>query len=461
MSLRINLAGSRLWLLQLLLLVLGLLVSPFSMSTAYAVGSYDNATIANKALSYVGQWGGEACRAAGKLDSNNNGATVGGYGAGQCKTFVNCIVFLASGGSQYPVGGDYFQSFLNAGATEIMDINSLSKGDIVQVGQGTHTFIIVGKVSNNTFNVVDSNRSWDEKVQNYDRTFSLDSNTRAFRMGTVNTSLPPNLRIAYVNTSGEVWVKEGGITAGYTRIWNSTNPAVNVQLSPNRIAVVDASGRFWVNQWPLTATWTLQWSGVRSGTYQIADSNIAVLDNGTLKIKQGTGYSSLSNGWVNAGTSVVSFRMAQNGNLAAIFTNGVMYVGWGGYGSTWTPVASNLMSYDISNNVIGVVFNDWALRVMIGAPVNNYWRLALSNATSVQLSAGGNIAGVDTGGTLQVAWGGYGSSWTPVATNYSSSFVSDNMVAVRWGNQLNVKVGTASGPWTMDVANDTVAFAIS
>jgi hypothetical protein len=73
--------------------LLGLKVVP-----SYAVGSYDNAKIADIALGYLGKWGGEACRTAHKLDNHSTGKTVGGYGAGQCKTFVNCVVFLASGG---------------------------------------------------------------------------------------------------------------------------------------------------------------------------------------------------------------------------------------------------------------------------------------------------------------------------------------------------------------------------
>ena len=144
---------------------------------AKASGNYDNASIADKALSYVGQWGGNACK-----DSQKPGDS-----GGQCKAFVNCIVWMASGGSQN-VGGGYFQPYLNAGGSEITSVESLVKGDIVQVGEGVHTFIIVGRVSGNLFTVVDSNRNYDEMVTSYDRTVALDSNTRAFRMGAVNSA---------------------------------------------------------------------------------------------------------------------------------------------------------------------------------------------------------------------------------------------------------------------------------
>ena len=75
-------------------------VEAAGISTSGAVGLYDNAAIADKALSYVGRWGGEACRDAGKLDNGNTGTTVGGYGGGQCRTFVNCILWMVSSQTQ-------------------------------------------------------------------------------------------------------------------------------------------------------------------------------------------------------------------------------------------------------------------------------------------------------------------------------------------------------------------------
>jgi len=167
---------------------------------ANATGSYDNANIADIALRYVGQWGGNAC-----ADAHRSGLTGSTkvypaqavwdkkgrlvvMGDGQCKAFVNCIVWMASNYTQWVAGSDYFRGYLDNGGVEITDISQLSKGDIVQVGQGIHTFIIVGRRSDNVFNVVDSNHNMgDEMVANYDRSFALGGNTRAFRMGKANT----------------------------------------------------------------------------------------------------------------------------------------------------------------------------------------------------------------------------------------------------------------------------------
>jgi hypothetical protein len=160
-------------------------------------------------------------------------------------------------------------------------------------------------------------------------------------------------------------------------------------------------------------------------------------------------------------TSAVSFKESQNDNLAAELTNGIVYVGWGGYGSQWTPTASGMSSYAIANNAIAAVFGG-QLDVMVGAPVNNHWNAALSGAQNVELSADGNIGAEDINGGFDVAWGGYGSQWTspPVATNYVQAEVSDNQVGAIFGTVLDVKEGTALGGWSQ-VADNAVQFAIS
>ncbi len=145
-----------------------------------ATSEYVNASIADKALTYVGQWGGEAC-----VDSRKPGDS-----GGQCRSFVNCIVWMTSGGTQNLGGRDYFRTMLRAGGQEITSIDQLQKGDIVQEGQGRHTFIIVGRVSGNVFHVVDSNHHWNEKVSTYNRTVTLNGYKRAFRMGMTAPAAP-------------------------------------------------------------------------------------------------------------------------------------------------------------------------------------------------------------------------------------------------------------------------------
>lgn len=159
-------------------------VAPMAAPAA-AVGTYDNATIADKALTY---WSGSNTERASGAAACNDAQKPGDSG-GQCRAFVNCIVWMASNHSQNLGGASYFQPFLAAGGTEITDVNQLSKGDIVQKyvsDSDLHTFVIVSKMTNGQYMVVDSNHWSDETVGYYARSVTLNSTNRAFRMGTVN-----------------------------------------------------------------------------------------------------------------------------------------------------------------------------------------------------------------------------------------------------------------------------------
>ncbi|HYH74587.1 MAG TPA: hypothetical protein VD735_01365 [Candidatus Saccharimonadales bacterium] len=167
-------------------IVLSLL--PLSVVTpAQAVGSYDNALIADEALSRVGQNGG------------------------QCRAFVNAIIDQVSGGSQQPYTAgnkSYFQTFIDEDGVRITNSADLRKGDVVQKEEwdsspGLHTWIIVSHINGNTWNVVDSNHDSDGKVQNYNRTFTLSEMTRAYRMGTV--LVQPSAPASNVTTFAGNW----------------------------------------------------------------------------------------------------------------------------------------------------------------------------------------------------------------------------------------------------------------
>lgn len=147
-------------------------------------GNYSNAAIADKALSY---WSGSNTNRAPGAKACSDAQKPGDSG-GQCRAFINCIVWMVSGHAQNLGGTDYFAPFLNAGGTEITNRNDLVKGDIIQIGQGTHTTIIVSKVSDGQYMVVDSNHWSDETVGYYQRAVTLDANNRAFRMGKVGPS---------------------------------------------------------------------------------------------------------------------------------------------------------------------------------------------------------------------------------------------------------------------------------
>jgi hypothetical protein len=155
--------------LRLLVLPLLLAVGLVVPSASLAVGNFDNAVIADYAIGHYPN---------------------GSYG-GQCRAFVNNVV---SASTQLNVGTgwpDYFAGFENAGAQRITNVADLRKGDIVQSGQTEadphlHTFIIVGLVSGNLFDVIDSNHNVDEKVYRYNRSVSLSDSVRGYRLGAVS-----------------------------------------------------------------------------------------------------------------------------------------------------------------------------------------------------------------------------------------------------------------------------------
>jgi hypothetical protein len=169
---------SRTYRLRAILATIALLVGVTFVSTlvaspAQAVGSYDNAEIADYALTFDGQQKGE------------------------CRAFVNEVVAHVSGGTQSinTSGDGYFDSFLREGGQRITDYKALVKGDIVQLDDGSnlHTWIIVSRNTDGSYTVVDSNHLNDDGiVRVYSRTqfTDLSSTTRAYRMGTVLSSQP-------------------------------------------------------------------------------------------------------------------------------------------------------------------------------------------------------------------------------------------------------------------------------
>jgi hypothetical protein len=136
-------------------------------------GPYDNAAIANLALSQIGQH------------------------RGQCKQAVNDWVRAVSGGGQR-LGGDYHDNYAAQGGIQIGRDQAV-KGDIIQLDNPAnqrgyywpmHTAVVVShQAGSNVFDVVDSNYAGDERVRHhsYDPYRSAARRLRVtiWRMGTV------------------------------------------------------------------------------------------------------------------------------------------------------------------------------------------------------------------------------------------------------------------------------------
>ncbi|WP_457030857.1 hypothetical protein, partial [Kitasatospora sp. P5_F3] len=156
--------------------------------TAHAVGSYANANLADKALSYLGGSGSNACS-----DAHQSGGA-------QCKQFVNCIVYMVSGNSQWPVdpSGNYQKSYLDAGGTQVTASTAV-KGDIIQEGtydgDQLHTAIVVANNHDGSFDVVDSNYVSYGMVGHHSWTPPSGHVIGYYRMGTVAPAIPAGFNV--------------------------------------------------------------------------------------------------------------------------------------------------------------------------------------------------------------------------------------------------------------------------
>lgn len=164
---------------------------------------YDNGSVADVMLRYVGQNGVNVCRDAGRSQAY----------PGQCKQTVNCVLSIASGGRQYPVSGaNHNEQFRIAGGIE-QSSTGATKGDIIQIETSgmLHTAVIVNNLGNNRFTVVDSNWNYDTTVKVHD--WTLPSGAKIWRMGTVFPLSPPSASLPSC----------GAIAANTTCIWRLTS----------------------------------------------------------------------------------------------------------------------------------------------------------------------------------------------------------------------------------------------
>jgi len=151
-------------------------------------GAYDNARIADIALSELGR----------------KRTTPGPIDHGQCKQSVNDWVAGASGGTQR-LGGNYHSNYAAQGGRQVGRDQAV-KGDIIQLHNpanersyfsGMHTAVVVAHApGSESFDVVDSNWGYDGIVRRhawnpYQSARRYGLVVTIWRMGTVNAPPPP------------------------------------------------------------------------------------------------------------------------------------------------------------------------------------------------------------------------------------------------------------------------------
>ena len=414
-----------------MLVASGFLSGIVTAPPAAAATSYSNSSIADKALTY---WSGSnTTRAAGAKACQD--AQKPGDSGGQCRAFVNCIVWMVSGHTQNLGGSDYFAPFLAAGGVEVTATDALVKGDIVQVGQGTHTFFIVSKVSAGQYMVVDSNHWSDETVGYYQRAVALGGTTRAFRMGTVTggSSIANGTPRIGVLSGGQLIVKEGPLNAS----WLQVGGATSFKMSPNRLAIYNGS-QLAIKEGPLNATWLGVTGKVDS--YAVTDSRVAMLAGGQLSVKEGA----LNATWLQVGQGT-SFKMSPN-RIALLNSAGNLYVKEGPLNATWQLIAGGVKpgTFDVTDTDVAI--NSGGNLVIKHGPLNATWTLVDTTVTDFRMSPN-RLAILQADTALLV--GTFGQPLTVVSSGVGvGTFrITDTRVGISIGG-IAIKEGPLNATWT-------------
>ena len=377
---------------------------------AFAVGTYDNASIADKALTY---WNGSNTnRAAGSAACSD--AQKPGDSGGQCRAFVNCIVWMVSGGTQNLGGSDYFTPFTNAGGVEITNVDELAKGDIVQSGQGTHTYIIVSKVSSGKYMVVDSNHWNDETVGYYQRDVALDSTNRAFRMGTVGgTSGSTSDRISLLDAGHAIWSKTTTSNGGWGQ-QSGLDTAKSISVGGNNQLLIDLCDAVWAKDTAGNGGWTQETNCGSAKNAYVSNTGLQVILDfcGAIYAKKGIG----NGGWgQQAGCSAGKAVAVSNTGLFVIhnYCNAL----WAKYNlgnGGWSQETScdSVQKFDIGGDVQALVDLCGAIYARNGN--GNVWtkEADCNAAKAIEVGMNGRQAILSPDDTIwskdTIAFGGWG-----------------------------------------------------
>lgn len=326
-------------------------------------------------------------------------------GGGQCKAFANAMVNLASGGTQSPSG---YQSGWAALGTQVSSADA-AEGDIIQITPAGSTDSTVESI--------------------YEAHLNPDgSSPPAYHLHTAI--------IVSNNGSNSFTVVDANFTAPYTVGEHTFDP------------YTWAAGSI-IDIWQLGTV-----SGGSAGA--TAPDRIYTLDtSGNLSVKDGA----LDAGWTLLDQGVVAFA-ASDDMVAALDTSGELWVKWGSPYAVWQPTATGISPGDfaVTNDMV-VVLNsvgDLSVQTSPGA----MWTLVMNPVQSFAVSPGDHIAALMTSGDLNVLWGPVGSGWTDVTHGVTQFTITDDMLAVTWGNYLAVMTGSVDAGWTVAL-NPVQSFAVS
>lgn len=254
----------------------------------------------------------------------------------------------------------------------------------------------------------------------------------------VEMSPPPSgVRIAAVDSSGALIVKEGGLYASWTTVatgvsaqgldgirvgavtggaaivkegalsstWTTVADGVKeIVLASGRIAVLGIDGSVRVKEGGISSTWTTVWSGGATSV-AMSGSRIAVISGGTLLVKEG----SLFAGWATIADGATDAALA--GERVAAVVGGIAYAKQGSLFSGWVALAS-ATRITLSNDRIGVIDGTAAI---VKDGLFSSWTVVANTAVTALSVTPSRVAVVDAG-TVLVKEGALTSSWVALTT---------------------------------------------
>ncbi|QZN86361.1 hypothetical protein [Cellulomonas sp. C5510] len=245
-------------------------------------------------------------------------------------------------------------------------------------------------------------------------------------------------RVAVVDGSGSLSVKQGPLTGSWTTVASAVATSA---VEGDRVAMLTTGGDLYVKEGEsLTGTWTLVYRGVAS--FDLSGDRIGVVDtNGTVFVKDGP----VSAPWVavqSPGTQVA----LDAERVGVLDTQGTLWVKDGPLEAMWTKVATSVSTFDLGADRIAVVQKSGAVQVKEGA-VTAGWTTVTTGGADVVL-AGSRIGVLSTSGAVYVKDGPVTAQWVTLSTTKVELDLYDDRVAVRSASgQVSVKEGPLTAGW--------------
>jgi N-acetylmuramoyl-L-alanine amidase len=259
-------------------------------------------------------------------------------------------------------------------------------------------------------------------------------------------------RIGVLTTSGDLWVKQGGLTAPWTTLPQLRNVKA-FDLDGVRIGALQNTGELWVKEGGLDAGW---------GGRQMADVKAFQLDGNRIGALQNSG-----DLWVKDGGTNALWGLRQTGDvrafeldgarIGALHTGGELWVKEGGLDAGWGDrQMADVKAFQLDGNRIGVVQNSGDLWVKDGG-TNALWGLRQTGDVRAFELEGARIGALHTGGELWVKEGGLDAGWgeRQMADVKAFDLDGDRIGVLQNSGVLWIKEGATNATWSDPLTSAT------